>query len=175
MYVGSHWTPCTHPLNFFIPSDYSPPLHHLFKGVDKGGAWGAEAPQFLRFILSNNIAVHCIFIYALNNIPAPPLLQTCLCSCCFELLHTTKLVYFLLQRGVWGSFYGAPWVVSSAYPQLDTFISCFLMSALWGLGHNTFASKPSSYIPTFLALLFTTTFQGTFTPLSSPTAWEVAV
>ena len=41
-----------------------------------GGARLAEAPQFLRFILSNNIAVHRflypnICIYALNNIPAP--------------------------------------------------------------------------------------------------------
>ena len=54
------------------------------KGVD-GGAW---------FVLSNNIAEHmhvfwgenpniCIIIhmYALNNFPAPPLLQTCLCPC----------------------------------------------------------------------------------------------
>ena len=55
-----------------------------FKGVDKGGgARGLKPPHFLRFILSNNIAVHCILrenicIYALNNIPAPPLLQTCL-------------------------------------------------------------------------------------------------
>ena len=46
---------------------------------DKGVDGGAEAPQFLRFILSN-IAIHCILrgespnicIYALNNIPAPP-------------------------------------------------------------------------------------------------------
>jgi len=50
--------------------------------MDKEVARGAEAPPVLRFILSNNIAVHCILrgeypnicIYALNNIPAPPTL-----------------------------------------------------------------------------------------------------
>ena len=47
--------------------------------------------QFLRFILSN-IAVHCILrenicIYALNKIPAPRLLQTCLCPCIWSRQH----------------------------------------------------------------------------------------
>ena len=58
------------------------------KGVDRGGggAKGDEAPQFLRFILSIIAVVHCILredicIYALNNIPASPLLQTCLNFC----------------------------------------------------------------------------------------------
>jgi len=56
------------------------------KGVDKGGARGAQAPPVFEV---HNIAVRCslrgeypiICIYALNNIPAPPLLQTCLRPC----------------------------------------------------------------------------------------------
>ena len=52
------------------------------KGVGPGGARGTEVSLVLRFVLSNNIAVPCILrgeypnicIYALNSIPALPLL-----------------------------------------------------------------------------------------------------
>jgi len=42
-------------------SDMAPPIGEQFhKGVDKGGARGAEAPPVLRFVLTNNIVVPCI-------------------------------------------------------------------------------------------------------------------
>jgi len=59
-------------------SEYKMENRYISKGVDKGGgARGLKCPQFFRFILSDNIAVHCvgenICIYAINNIPAPTL------------------------------------------------------------------------------------------------------
>ena len=65
-------------------------LYSYIKGVDKGGARGLKPPHFLRFILSNNIAVHCILrenicIYALNNIPAPPTITNLSTPLCLPL------------------------------------------------------------------------------------------